>query len=443
MYPYNKQYNQQAGWNQLQQQQPRLPPGWEAKWDPGSSRWFYINHATKTTQWEAPVANVAQYNRPAPTAVPKLTTTSFIDNNAQNVKTIMSEYEGVTEEYIQSLLRVYMNNVESVRRTLHEKGYRKKSTVVPKQHFVASLKGQYPTASEDVIKEILVSTNNSFQGARASLEAMGYKKTPQSPVKKATLKPASQPVSRPSTAKKATSSTSPSKPAKLSEHTKRQRNEELRKQFPTLDKSLIELSLQGTDYDVKLAAVVLKSSIESVKSKKSYATSSASTSTKYPSSTTETSYSTSTSFAPVIFGAEEEDERKKKSSPVKTTTTFSTTTNASTTSTTKLTPKIETPKYEHLRDYLPAKRVPIIRKTLPASYVSPNRITPSGPDPSLANGPNYSLLQTTRIRPAGPNASNRNGPQPSLRCGPQASNAVGRAHINVGPALRVPQGTAV
>jgi len=35
------------------QQQP-VPPGWEAKYDPANRRWFYVNHVTKTTQWEDP-----------------------------------------------------------------------------------------------------------------------------------------------------------------------------------------------------------------------------------------------------------------------------------------------------------------------------------------------------------------------------------------------------
>ena len=39
-----------------------LPPGWEAKSDPGSGRVYYVNHATKQTQWERPGA--------APSAAP-------------------------------------------------------------------------------------------------------------------------------------------------------------------------------------------------------------------------------------------------------------------------------------------------------------------------------------------------------------------------------------
>jgi hypothetical protein len=34
------------------------PPGWEMKYDPSSGKPFYVNHATKATQWEPP-ANTA------------------------------------------------------------------------------------------------------------------------------------------------------------------------------------------------------------------------------------------------------------------------------------------------------------------------------------------------------------------------------------------------
>jgi len=31
-----------------------MPPGWEAKWDARIGRWYYVNHSTRTTQWEDP-----------------------------------------------------------------------------------------------------------------------------------------------------------------------------------------------------------------------------------------------------------------------------------------------------------------------------------------------------------------------------------------------------
>ncbi|XP_066928437.1 BAG family molecular chaperone regulator 3-like isoform X2 [Clytia hemisphaerica] len=45
------------------QNQP-LPPGWEAKYDPTSGRYFFINHQTKETTWNDPRVN---YQQPAAT----------------------------------------------------------------------------------------------------------------------------------------------------------------------------------------------------------------------------------------------------------------------------------------------------------------------------------------------------------------------------------------
>lgn len=53
-------YPQNTG---LQQQQRPMPPGWEAKWDPTNRRWFYMNHSTKTTQWEDPRLTIPMVNK--------------------------------------------------------------------------------------------------------------------------------------------------------------------------------------------------------------------------------------------------------------------------------------------------------------------------------------------------------------------------------------------
>ena len=41
-----------------------LPPGWEAKWSAPHNRYYYVNHGTKTTQWERPAAPRAQPKPP-------------------------------------------------------------------------------------------------------------------------------------------------------------------------------------------------------------------------------------------------------------------------------------------------------------------------------------------------------------------------------------------
>ena len=47
---------------QQRPQQAPMPPGWEAKWDPNNRKWFFVNHATKKTQWEDPRIQQRQVN---------------------------------------------------------------------------------------------------------------------------------------------------------------------------------------------------------------------------------------------------------------------------------------------------------------------------------------------------------------------------------------------
>ena len=35
-----------------------LPKGWDMRFDKGTGRYFYVNHYTKTTSWEPPLAAI-------------------------------------------------------------------------------------------------------------------------------------------------------------------------------------------------------------------------------------------------------------------------------------------------------------------------------------------------------------------------------------------------
>jgi WW domain len=57
--PQQEQQQQQQQEQIVQQQQQQqedapLPPGWEAKYDAGQNRVFYVDHNTRTTTWERP-----------------------------------------------------------------------------------------------------------------------------------------------------------------------------------------------------------------------------------------------------------------------------------------------------------------------------------------------------------------------------------------------------
>lgn len=393
-------------------QQPVLPPGWESKWDPNTRRLFYINHATKTTQWELPTQ--------AASATPKNVSTS-VEPDSSMVRMIVSEYYNVSTQLAESLLRVNQNDLANVRSTLSDRGYSKKKKVEPKENFVRSLQSTFPSAPVDIIREVLVNTSNNFAGARTSLEAMGYKRGTALPTAKSSKaskidKQATSPTKVGSTESSTKTNT------KLSNEEKQKRLQVLKRQFASLDESLIELALIGTKYDVELSATLLKSSIESVKDSSK---STAQSSTSYTSSTV-FGFSSQSSLSPVVFG---EEEPKEQTSPKR-----EFPSNSITTDTPKKEIQSVQPKFTQRSNAAPKKYKIAPRRTpQPGTYISPLRTTPQGPSPGLYMGPNYSLLLQTRVKAMGPNKRLQTGPQSKNRCGPLRSNHRGRAGIDVGP----------
>lgn len=64
---------------------PELPSGWAAKWDPGYSRFYYINIHTKTPQWELPTAPVISHP-PTPEASPPPYESATAEQPSTNTK---------------------------------------------------------------------------------------------------------------------------------------------------------------------------------------------------------------------------------------------------------------------------------------------------------------------------------------------------------------------
>lgn len=420
--------------------QPQLPQGWEAKWDPGSRRWFYIDHHTKTTHWELPqmamtapqakveakASFVASLKTQYPTATDDVikqiltsTNNNFIESKTRLesmgyrkkvetiadpklVKQLVAEHVSVSPTFAESILCKYHNDMDAARKALGDKAKKRQ----PLTRHVTTLEKEYPNAGIVVIKDVLISTNNSIANSRKALERMGYKKV--SPAKK-------------------------SAPKELSEATKRERLAKLKNRFPDLNERLIKMSLEGTKYDVEMAASVLQKSIKSVENKEGTGTQTSRTTGVRKTSNVTVSSSTSSSnfepvvfghvasgFEPVIFGS---DESRDKPTAI--------------TSTTKKTPKQKT--YTPLkpqnvaRARVPAAKKIVVKKTVPSGFASQYRCTPSGPNPYLVVGPNLALLQDSMIKPLGPDPMNRCGHQASNCNGPDPANAQGSAGLAVGP----------
>lgn len=447
-----------GGWNrQQQQQQQQLPAGWEPKWDPNNRRWFYIDHNTKTTHWELPQQrspfpqqqNTARFSASTaqPAIVPKQNFVNSLKNqfpsageevikevlvntnnnfmgakvaleslgysrkvevtpNPKFVKQLVSEHISVSSVFAESLLKKHNNDLDAVRKVLADKR-KKTSAVEPLPRHVKTLKEEFPSAADDVIKQVLSSCSNVIASARSSLVAMGYKKQKKQ-------------------AQGSSSSSQPSssKPKELSDKEKKSRLEELKKKFPSISERIIEISLSGTNYDVKMATSVLQVSMDSVKAKLSGTGSSGATGSGSSSSPTRDATPKPASLSPVIFGADDDKEASKEYAP-KIFTKPSDTVPKQTV--------YRQPEYRSVtRKFAPPEKKVYVKK-VPRGYESPNRCTPMGPNSDLVNGPDPSLMQKNLLKPSGPNPENRSGPLMSNRCGPDPSNYQGSAGLHVGP----------
>ena len=82
-----------------------LPPGWSAKFDPRMNRWYYINHNTKTTQWEKPVAQESSPYPTQPKFNPVQETSSELEFNSQAREIIQDEIPQFWKVYIHKLIK--------------------------------------------------------------------------------------------------------------------------------------------------------------------------------------------------------------------------------------------------------------------------------------------------------------------------------------------------
>ena len=82
-----------------------LPPGWSAKFDPRMNRWYYINHNTKTTQWEKPVAQESSPYPTQPKFNPVQETSSELEFNSQAREIIQDEIPQFWKVYIYEVIK--------------------------------------------------------------------------------------------------------------------------------------------------------------------------------------------------------------------------------------------------------------------------------------------------------------------------------------------------
>jgi len=398
-------------------QQTPLPPGWEAKWDPGQGRWYFINHFTKQTQWTDPRAAQQQqrpYQQPArqqpasaayPTQPARLQTKQV--NNTQQSSSARSS--GAWDLWKQQLDKYgFDQNVMLLAKQIYEN---------------TSDKSQI----EKQLKEMgFIKPSPSTNRRSASPSTSTARQRPPSP------RPSRSHTPRPKTPKPKTPEPEP----ELSESEKKQRVSRMKAKFSKLDIGTIQMSMEAANYDEQIAEALLKS--QNDKKTRPERKKPAKKATPKPARKIEDPKS----YAPVVFGSEDSEipkfsEEAPSTSAVTQPSVMtshsvlkSSNTNVSSTSAASKPPAKRTKKIAPTKNkYTPRTHTNVVK----GAYVSKLRTASVGPNPENCMGPDPNLLIDSYTAAQGPNKENFNGPNKANCKGMDPNNCHGRAGLEVGP----------
>nr|XP_002122955.1 uncharacterized protein LOC100186360 isoform X1 [Ciona intestinalis] len=416
------------------QQQP-LPAGWEAKYDAGSNRWFFLNHQTKTTQWTDPRLSMQQpspYIQPMRPHQPQVTTTSFIEADTSKVNALKKSF-AADEELLKSLLRTHQNDMGAVEKKLKEMGYIKKETVVPNEHQVKYLHQQYPSAPIQVVRQVLGESKNSVPGARVTLDVMGFKrydveaKNVQANKRKADAEKLAR-----QKAELKSKVAAAQKKKQLSHDDKLKIKQQLKSKFPTVDSDSIDLCLGSTNYDIPMATNILENQIKNEKKKKKEQERRRREEEEERERRVieeQERENSARNMKPAVFGEDETEPSQPSSSDAQPSVSTTVSPSQPKAVPVKKTPKKTLPsKQNKVKKTVVKTAVP--KKAFTESYRSHLRILPMGHNPTLCKGHNPALLITTYTERVGANKENQVGPQESNRKGPQPQHRVGALGTN-------------
>ncbi|XP_065844856.1 uncharacterized protein [Oscarella lobularis] len=455
-----------------------LPPGWEMKYDQRSRRYFFINHATKTTSWADPR-----------TSIPLATkTTSFTLVSDEEIKNLKERFPNAPESQIRNIHTSTSGNVDLTVSRLKALGH----TDMHDRH-IDTLSVEFPRAGRGLIESVLRMSSWNLRTSRTKLKDMGYAqpsvaaaaKRNQEAKEKTRRKQMVDRLAKefPHVDKEAVTISLEmngynvtkaketlesqfglpkpkqkkhvSFPSELTSKSQADKNRILAamtSKFPSLAKESIKLALELVDYDENIATDVLRHEASSE------ATASATTSytphVSPPPSPVETRLPAT--LSPVTFGTDDEPSDPSFNF------TFPSTSSSSFLESLRPKSPPKEPTREHRieppkRQYQPHRyeRQPV-RMTFPSNFKSKLRTPAQGPDLSLWHGPDESLLSDSRVFACGPdkslargpNRGNHRGPaaahatqtRETFFCGPQASHFKGAdPNLHKGPAIYVTQ----
>jgi len=197
------------------QNQP-LPPGWEAKFDPGSGRYFFINHQLKETTWVDPRVPKGGSN---PSAAPPLQTVTLPPAAAYGSAQAQAQVQQQQAEF----------NAK-----------------------VGEIASQFPDAPVDVIRNLMYRCNCNPTLVRQALATNGYQ--PQSASQSASRR---QDDSRGGESSEATDIK-----RTVPDHEIEAARSKLVSEFKNCPNTLINMALEASDYDLGKTRILIRSMLD-------------------------------------------------------------------------------------------------------------------------------------------------------------------------------------
>ncbi|XP_041368210.1 uncharacterized protein LOC121382721 isoform X2 [Gigantopelta aegis] len=392
---------------------PPLPPGWEARWAPAEKAYFYIDHSTKLTTWEDP-----RFKKPSrPEAVQD---TTFIKtghdyrhhtSESSPADRLKAMFPLATNALIKDLLTMFDNDEQEAMEQLVDLGFERRRPSADISR--TSSPHRHANSHANSHARAHLETHTTQQHRRGSSPHHGSQGTSLI-----------QPNARTSSPQRRTSNNQPTEQTRshLSAADKNKILAQITSEFPSLHQQVITLAVDSCDHDVDRTRCVLKELVEdeSAMSGRSSSVAHVSDSSSTPVTYAKTSVVTSpASLEPVVFGYDSFSQQPS-SSP-----TTSPSRSVEHPSSGPATPaKHQQQKAKHVTK--PKKALApstVTRQPLQQrQFTSANRTVANGPNPSLRNGPDPTLLLASSSLAKGPNPEYRSGPDPSRRQGPQGAH---------------------
>ncbi|XP_078604731.1 uncharacterized protein LOC144878225 isoform X2 [Branchiostoma floridae x Branchiostoma japonicum] len=448
-----------------------LPPGWEAKYDAGTGRYFFIDHINKKTSWtdpritmQVPQLQPAAQRSPArsprqetiqmtPVAKPKCKTCNVREvslsgwecwscqQNRRSQQQQQQQQQAREQEQLEDLPPRPRTAAGRELHHLLQEGFMADTSFTIDTAALNRLCHAYPAAKRDIVSTTLELLMNDERETAETLEQMGYQKrgtTPKaSPTRTTPKKPSP---------KKTTAAPQPAQPPQLSKTQKNRVRSEVKAMYPNMPHTVVQMALESADYNKEKVVQLLKFMQEDQQPSTSSSRPSHVTEPTVPARTTSPArFDSSSGSQPVEFSSSlqapvfGEDSTSRRAQPAR----FPESAVSKKVEQRKIKTMVGGSSSSSVQSRIkgsskPTTRATTTARTAPrsAGYSSPLRSKPNGPDHSLLSGPNRELLMTEYVEQCGPNPEYVQGPalregaKPHLARGPNPELIQGPGHFN-------------